>query len=874
MIILGFNKDQMSKMSFAQFSWLCCNKNKEKRKFLEDILPSGYHYKIESFKIVEESIIDKETKLDAIFAVNICDEEEIKLLLADFEKSSQTNYNINKGDRKGTKKIIVSGVRKCIHNIRERTKSGSSDDVTSPLTHGKQTNCPAILNFKLRKTDDHNHDKNCALFPLEISISHIHNHSIESANAFKFHNVAQETKDKFIELFEAAHSASSAYQEYKNFLMQKHKENYVQVSADRAVMPDYKWVFNFHAEFVKKAFGKINSPEAFEKATQKVQEYNERNGDTLCVIEQMEDNTIVAVCDNLSRRVHEILPQAGDIVYVDATSNLDRQDSKLIKLMTCSPAGGLPLGFVITHSESQKSLEKAFEMLKTVLPENAFHKRGIEKGPEIFMTDDAEAEINALRKVWPNSKLLLCVWHVLNAVWRWLWEAKHQVQKDDRKHLLKIFRSLLYAKNEAEFDLKKAELLSDTKCLKYLMFIKHLDEAYFGRKHAWAISVRNDEKLPTHSTNTSNYIEASFRITKDGQFNRTKAFNLVDLLDILLDDSVYYKKRLNDIGNGRLGAFKNSKSKYILKNKNKIVEDDIFDLGELKFLVQSEKNKDTYYQVDMVSGFCECRAGVNCGPCKHKGAIAKFKNIAEFNILPESDPNMRALYHYIADGKICTNTWYRDLDKPNEITNVAVFVEERTSNATCPTTEEIPNDSEVERFADSDSDEFVNEVTNNDTEDDDDDEKEGTLSNFTAAVDALKTNILNLYNKNLKKGVKFFTKKIQKMAKQTSTSLEKSLFDIGKELNKPGNKLKKKKIGKLIPVQVTAKSRREYKHRGRVVGVAGRRHKDQKSRKQMVVNDDSEIVYHTLPKQKKTKNKQSHSLKDAVDNNRPGAKKH
>ena len=106
------------------------------------------------------------------------------------------------------------------------------------------------------------------------------------------------------------------------------------------------------------------------------------------------------------------------------------------------------------------------------------------------------------------------------------------------------------------------------------------------------------------------------------------------------------------------------------------------------------------------------------------------------------------------------------------------------------------------------------------------------------------------------------------MAKQTNTSLEKSLFDIGKELNKPGNKLKKKKIGKLIPVQVTAKNR------GRVVGVAGRRHKDQKSRKQLVVNDNSENVYHTLPKQKTTRNKQSHSLKDAVDNNRPGAKKH
>ena len=41
----------------------------------------------------------------------------------------------------------------------------------------------------------------------------------------------------------------------------------------------------------------------------------------------------------------------------------------------------------------------------------------------------------------------------------------------------------------------------------------------------------------------------------------------------------------------------------------------------------------------------------------------------------------------------------------------------------------------------------------------------------------------------------------------------------------------------------------------------------------MVVGEQSEFVYHTLPKQKKTKKKQSHSLQDAVNQNRPGAKK-
>ena len=202
------------------------------------------------------------------------------------------------------------------------------------------------------------------------------------------------------------------------------------------------------------------------------------------------------------------------------------------------------------------------------------------------MTDDADAEINALRTVWPESILILCAWHVLNAVWRWLWEGSHQIKKEDRPHLLKKLRYVLYAKSEDEYTTKTEKLLSDDICQRYPNYVKHLEDAYFERKEAWAIYFRNDKKLPTHSTNTSNYIEASFRLTKDGQFNRTKAFNLSDLLDVVLDDSVYYKKRLLDIGNGRMGAFTNSKSRYVLKMVN-IQEDQIIKLGGFKFLVGS-----------------------------------------------------------------------------------------------------------------------------------------------------------------------------------------------------------------------------------------------------------------------------------------------
>ena len=162
-------------------------------------------------------------------------------------------------------------------------------------------------------------------FPLEIVLKYNHNHCIESASALRFHNVSEETKKKFIELFKNDHSAASAYQDYKNHLIREHGNHFVKISAYSAIMPDYKWVFSFHSIFIKEQFGKINSPEAYEEAVAKVKEYNDKHEKVLCTIEQLDDGeVIVAVCDQLSKRVHQVVPQSGDIVYVDATSNLGR----------------------------------------------------------------------------------------------------------------------------------------------------------------------------------------------------------------------------------------------------------------------------------------------------------------------------------------------------------------------------------------------------------------------------------------------------------------------------------------------------------------------------------------------------------------------
>ena len=60
------------------FSWLCCNQNVEKRQIFEKILPEKYQYRISTFKVIEESDIDHETKFEAVLAVNICSVDNIE----------------------------------------------------------------------------------------------------------------------------------------------------------------------------------------------------------------------------------------------------------------------------------------------------------------------------------------------------------------------------------------------------------------------------------------------------------------------------------------------------------------------------------------------------------------------------------------------------------------------------------------------------------------------------------------------------------------------------------------------------------------------------------------------------------------------------
>ena len=107
---------------------------------------------------------------------------------------------------------------------------------------------------------------------------------------------------------------------------------------------------------------------------------------------------------------------------------------------------------------------------------------------------------------------------------------------------------------------------------KYKNFKAHVQNKILPRYNEWPMKDRYEKQLPTHN---SNYVEYSFRMTKDIQFNRLKAYNLTDLVDICMDDSKLYSRRCIDVSHNRnYHLFTYQKSRYIY-NDLKIKEEQI-----------------------------------------------------------------------------------------------------------------------------------------------------------------------------------------------------------------------------------------------------------------------------------------------------------
>ena len=104
------------------------------------------------------------------------------------------------------------------------------------------------------------------------------------------------------------------------------ESEFFNMSAKRSVNPDSRTVFHLYTLFCKR-FGSINGPDAYLKAVEFIERLNQKAGEKIASIRQLDDKSktiVVAVCDELMKRTHALVPQSGDVIFVDATGSVDR----------------------------------------------------------------------------------------------------------------------------------------------------------------------------------------------------------------------------------------------------------------------------------------------------------------------------------------------------------------------------------------------------------------------------------------------------------------------------------------------------------------------------------------------------------------------
>jgi len=192
----------------------------------------------------------------------------------------------------------------------------------------------------------------------------MHNHVINSAESLSFRRVNEEVREELLNLFKDGHSSASALYVYQDelYLRANDEQELIELLADRSINPDYDYTAKLFQEYRKATLGSRNGESMFERLAEVVKNYND--SDQGKAILQAYDARIgkafiLCIVTNLMSRVHEKVPQAGELCYVDASASFEPLNTSITLLYTSCTVRALSLGLFITSDELEVTLERA-----------------------------------------------------------------------------------------------------------------------------------------------------------------------------------------------------------------------------------------------------------------------------------------------------------------------------------------------------------------------------------------------------------------------------------------------------------------------------------------------------------------------------------
>ncbi|XP_063967041.1 uncharacterized protein LOC135156951 [Lytechinus pictus] len=224
----------------------------EQVSWLEEFLPVNYKHHICSVKEGVDGV-------NITLRLAVSTEEGAKKWLESMQKSSLATFRVERTHPSSGEKVLYKTEFRCQHNTKPRTATANQ------RRGSKNTSCPAGLSIivkvstfersdgrvrKSRSSDPHLPDH-----PMVVKFKSTHNHLLRSADALKHRDVSEDVKEKFLDLFSKGYTPSKALALHKYDLQLQHNDNYVFVSADRAITPDLHYTYRLYYQTFKKEYG-------------------------------------------------------------------------------------------------------------------------------------------------------------------------------------------------------------------------------------------------------------------------------------------------------------------------------------------------------------------------------------------------------------------------------------------------------------------------------------------------------------------------------------------------------------------------------------------------------------------------------------------
>ena len=499
-------------------------------------------------------------KFHAGVRVNIHSHEEALKWIDAFEESAHVKLKKPLGRASAiiinSSRFIFKGKWVCQH-----ARNFASGEPQANL-HGRPKqkmciDCPMHITLKiLRQTywtiKVH---KEIQKFPLSVELNFDHNHSYFSARSLSHNSVSQEAKESLSRLFRNGMGVRESYNAHRKAIVQIHKEckdahsrcSIEAVLADASICPTERQVWYMFAKFTEEIFGAHNGTKIWEHIDTYVKEYNVRNSEQGGCIKyrppvKSGNEFVIALSSPLMTRVRKMYNENAAMIFVDSTGSVDSHECVVTLFVIATNCGALPVGITIAGGKSEGIYTVAFQMLKAVIEK--IDKSSFQ--PKIAMTDHDDAIRNSLTTVWPEITLLLCLFHILQAVWRYLFSIESGIGKENRQAIFQKSKLCVYGE-ECDTEIAKHNLLN-------MQEMSAPATTYFSQ--LWKVSkewiLYHRSKLNYCGHNTNNNCEIIVRTFKEGVMHRVRAVCLGQLLiNLTQDHDGFFSNRLFDTSHWR-----------------------------------------------------------------------------------------------------------------------------------------------------------------------------------------------------------------------------------------------------------------------------------------------------------------------------------